>query len=88
MKTAKNVTPFFDYAGELGIDLQVVLAQLASYGRAECQGKTVTITSPDRVTVASVPFRQGRHAAMWVNEFNERVRQNARMDQAGSIRCT
>jgi hypothetical protein len=88
VKTAKNVTPFFDFAGKLGIDLQVVFAQLAAYARAECTGKTVTITSPGQVTVARVPFRQGRQAAMWVDEFNERVRQNARMDQAGPLRCT
>jgi hypothetical protein len=88
VKTAKNVTPFFDFASRLGIDLQVVLAQLAAYGWAECEGKTITITSPDHVTVASVPFRHRRQAEMWVNEFNERVRQNARMDQPGSIRCT
>jgi hypothetical protein len=88
VKTAKNVTPFFDFAGKLGIDLQAVFAQLDAYAQAECTGKTVTITSPGQVTVGHVPFRQGRQAAIWVDEFNERVRQNARMDQASPLRCT
>jgi len=85
MRIARNVAPFYDFASKLGIDPQLVIDHLAARGRAECEGKTLTITSADRVTVASVPFGRGQHAARWVNDFNARVRQNARMDQAWNV---
>jgi hypothetical protein len=81
MRLAKKVAPFYDFASKLGIDPQVVIGHIAARGQAECAGKTLTVTSADQVTVATVPFGQGLHAARWVNDFNARVRQNARMDQ-------